>query len=98
MKLKLLNKTEEAKGEEENRLNEYNNIINNYVNGGTTGEDEEQAVVGEIVTGGNKPYTNNGTAIIPEGFAIVPGLDNVGEGLVISDVANDIENTGNQKE
>ena len=96
MKLKLLNKTEEAKGEEENRLNEYNNIINNYVNGGTTGEDEEQAVVGEIVTGGNKPYTNNGTAIIPEGFAIVPGLDNVGEGLVISDVANDIENTGNQ--
>ena len=93
------NRTEEAKGEEENRLNEYNNIINNYVNGGTTtGGDEEQAVVGQIVPvgGGNKPYTNNGTAIIPEGFAIVPGLDNVGEGLVISDVANDTENTGNQ--
>ena len=95
------NRTEEAQAEEENRLNEYNNIINNYVNGGTTtgGDEEEsgeQAVVGEKVTGGNKPYTNNGTAIIPEGFAIVPGLDNVGEGLVISDVANDTENTGNQ--
>ena len=93
------NRTEEAKGEEENRLNEYNNIINNYVNGGTTtGGDEEQAVVGQIVPvgGGNKPYTNNGTAIIPEGFAIVPGLDDVSQGLVISDVANDTENTGNQ--
>ena len=95
------NRTEEAQGEEENKLNEYNNIINNYVNGGTTtgGDEEEsgeQAVVGEKVTGGNKPYTNNGTAIIPEGFAIVPGLDDVGEGLVISDVANDTENTGNQ--
>ena len=95
------NRTEEAQGEEENKLNEYNNIINNYVNGGTTtgGDEEEsgeQAVVGEKVTGGNKPYTNNGTAIIPEGFAIVPGLDNVEEGLVISDVANDTENTGNQ--
>ena len=95
------NRTEEAQGEEENRLNEYNNIINNYVNGGTTtgGDEEEsgeQAVVGEKVTGGNKPYTNNGTAIIPEGFAIVPGLNDVSQGLVISDVANDTENTGNQ--
>ena len=91
------NRTEEAQADEENRLNEYNNIINNYVNGGTTtGGDEEQAVVGEKVTGGNKPYTNNGTAIIPEGFAIVPGLDDVSQGLVISDVANDTSNTGNQ--
>ena len=95
------NRTEEAQAEEKNRLNEYNNIINNYVNGGTTtgGDEEEsgeQAVVGEKVTGGNKPYTNNGTAIIPEGFAIVPGLNDVSQGLVISDVANDTENTGNQ--
>ena len=52
--------------------------------------------MGEIVTGGNKSYTNNGTAIIPEGFAIVPGLDDVEEGLVISDVANDTTNKGNQ--
>jgi len=57
---------------------------------------EEQAKVGEIVTGKNKPYTKNGTAIIPVGFAIVPELDDVSEGLVISDVENDTANTGNQ--
>ena len=52
---------------------------------------------GEIVTGDeNKTYTKNGTAVIPVGFAIVPGLDDVEEGLVISDVANDTENVGNQ--
>ena len=55
------------------------------------------AVPGEIVTGDkNKEYTKNGTAVIPVGFAIVPGLDNVEEGLVISDIANDTENQGNQ--
>ncbi len=52
---------------------------------------------GEKVTGDkNKTYTKNGTAVIPVGFAIVPGLDDIEEGLVISDVANDIENKGNQ--
>ena len=35
-------------------------------------------------------------AIIPKGFYIVPGLDNINDGLVISDVENDIQNTGNQ--
>ena len=56
-----------------------------------------EAVPGEIVEGEeNKEYTKNGTAIIPVGFAIVPGLDNVEEGLVISDIANDTENVGNQ--
>ena len=52
---------------------------------------------GEIVTGDeNKTYTKNGTAVIPVGFSIVPGLDDISEGLVISDVANDTENIGNQ--
>ncbi len=48
---------------------------------------------GEIITSekGNTSYTNNGTAIIPVGFAIVPGLDDVSQGLVISDDANDTE-------
>ena len=45
------NKTEEAKGEEENRLNEYNNIINNYVSGGTAEEtptfDENTLTIGD---------------------------------------------------
>lgn len=54
------------------------------------------AKVGVIVTGENKEYTKNGTAIIPVGFAIKPGCDDVSNGLVISDVANDIDDTGNQ--
>ena len=51
---------------------------------------------GIIITGENKMYTKNGTAVIPKGFAIVPGLDDVSQGLVISDVANDTNNQGNQ--
>ena len=54
------------------------------------------AKVGEIVTEGNKEYEKNGTAIIPVGFAIKPGCDDIANGLVISDVANDTNDTGNQ--
>ena len=80
--------TESAQANEEKAIGQYESYINKVT--------ETNAVVGEIVTEGNKPYTNNGTAIIPEGFAIVPGLDDVKEGLVISDVANDTEDKGNQ--
>ena len=82
------NRTEEAQKEEENILTNYEDYINNAT--------LDTATVGEIVKGGNKQYSKNGTAIIPEGFAIVPGLDDVSQGLVISDVANDTGNTGNQ--
>ena len=61
-----------------------------------TGSLEGGLEIGKIVTGSNKEYENNGTAVIPVGFAIVPNLDDVSEGLVISDVANDTENIGNQ--
>lgn len=60
----------------------------------STKPNEDEAVVGEIVqTGsGNKEYTNNGfTAKIPEGFMIVPGCDDITEGLVISDNPADTE-------
>ncbi len=57
-------------------------------------KEEEQAKVGVKVTGGNKPYTNKGTAIIPEGFTIVPGCEDVSEGLVISDNEKDTEEAG----
>ena len=82
------NRTEEARADEENKLTNYEDYINNAT--------LDTATVGEIVTGGNKQYSKNGKAIIPEGFAIVPELDDVSQGLVISDVANDTENTGNQ--
>ena len=75
--------TEEAKREEENTLIKYEDYINNKVN--------DTAIVGEIVQNGNKQYSNNGTAIIPEGFMIVPGLDDVSQGLVISDNSADTE-------
>ncbi len=54
------------------------------------------AVPGEIVTGESREYTKNGTAVIPVGFAIVPGLDDISKGLVISDVENDVNKEGNQ--
>ena len=56
--------------------------------------DDDEATVGEIVQPGegNKEYTSGEyTAIIPEGFMIVPGLDNIEEGLVISDNSSDTE-------
>ena len=82
------NKTEEAQAAEENILTNYEDYINNVT--------LDTATVGEIVTEGNKQYSKNGTAIIPEGFAIVPGLDDVSQGLVISDIESDTEDKGNQ--
>ncbi len=52
---------------------------------------EETIKPGEIVTGGNKEYIKNGKAVIPEGFSIVPGCDDISEGLVISDDVGDTE-------
>ena len=51
----------------------------------------DEAVPGEIVTGGNKNYTNNGKAKIPVGFMVVPGANDVSKGLVISDNPADTE-------
>ena len=85
-----------AANEEQEGLANLEVAIQEGTNGGTTPPGGSTAVVGELVTGSNKPYTKNGTAVIPVGFAIVPGLDDVSEGLVISDVANDTSNAGNQ--
>ena len=75
--------TKDAQLKEETTLGQYESYINQATN--------TNAVVGEIVTGGNKPYTNNGAAIIPEGFMIVPGCNDVSQGLVISDNPEDTE-------
>ena len=81
---------------EQEQLNEAASYLESLGGTKTPTGGGDTAVVGELVTGQNKEYTKNGTAVIPVGFAIVPGLDDVSEGLVISDVANDTENTGNQ--
>ena len=58
----------------------------------------KEAIPGKIVTGEeNKEYNKNGKAIIPVGFMIVPGLDDVSEGLVISDDVGDTEIDLNNK-
>lgn len=58
----------------------------------------KEAIPGKIVIGErNKEYTKNGKAIIPVSFMIVPGLDDVSEGLVISDDAEDTELDSNNK-
>jgi len=86
-----------AANEEQASLANLEVAIGEESNGTTTPPVvDDKVVVGELVTGTNKPYTKNGTAVIPVGFAIVPDLDDVSEGLVISDVANDTTNVGNQ--
>ncbi len=44
----------------------------------------------------NEEYEKNGKAVIPKGFEIVPGLDDVSEGLVISDNEGDTEEEGKE--
>ena len=85
---KAKTETEKTQKEEENILTTYKDFLKNSTN--------DTAIVGKIVTGENKQYSKNGTAIIPVGFAIVPGLDNIEQGLVISDKENDINDEGNQ--
>ena len=48
-------------------------------------ETDEPVTPGVTVTGKNKTYTKNGTAVIPVGFQILEGLDDVSQGLVITD-------------
>ena len=57
-----------------------------------------QAEVGEIVKTSAKEYKDKDgkVAVVPIGFAVVPGKDVIKDGLVISDVANDTEDVGNQ--
>ena len=60
--------------------------------------EDESAKVGEIVKDKTKDFIdkNGDKATIPIDFAIVPGKDVVKDGLVISDMANDTEDEGNQ--
>lgn len=59
---------------------------------------EGYARVGVKVVGENKYYedSDGDKAVIPAGFAIVPGCSDVSSGLVISDVENDTSDSGNE--
>ena len=101
------NRTEEAQVEEENRLNEYNNIINNYVNGGTTETPTTGSTLG-TVTGNEESNTTvqdslGNKVVVPAGFKVyIPegtNLEdyNVENGIVIEDVsAKDDTSKGSQ--
>ena len=91
------NRTEEAQVEEENRLNEYNNIINNYVNGGTTETPTTGSTLG-TVTGNEESNTTvqdslGNKVVVPAGFKVyIPegtSLEdyNVENGIIIEDVS-----------
>jgi len=86
-----------ATPEEEDYVLEYNGDkikidSNGTLTEVTSGGGKEQAKVGEIVTGSNKYYTTeDGTAKIPVGYMIVPGCEDISEGLVISDNPADTE-------
>ncbi len=82
----ILTQAQRAKTETENAQAEEENILNSY----------DKYI--NIAKNGNTIYTdeNGKTAIIPKGFYIVPGLDIIDDGLVISDVQDDVQNTGNQ--
>ena len=75
-------------------VDEYEIVISNK------GNIIDIAKPGEMVAGGNTLYKDEtGTAVIPEGFAVVKNPDKIENGLVISDKPNDdMENTagGNQ--
>lgn len=107
---KAKEETENASDKEASDLDEYDKYINDVLNGKNTSDDEEEtppetpeepvddnlAKVGEIVKEENKKYENNGiTAIIPVGFMIVPGCEDITQGLVISDNVEDTEETEN---
>ena len=73
-------------------IDENGNITEGTGTTPPTGDTE--AVPGEMIEvgEGNKEYTNGGyTAIIPEGFMIVPGCEDISKGLVISDNSSDTE-------
>ena len=82
----ILTQAQNAKEETENAQAAEENILANY-----------DSYI-NATTNGNTVYTDNAgqIAIIPKGFYIVPELDDINEGLVISDVENDIQNIGNQ--
>ena len=91
------NRTEEAQADEENRLNEYNNIINNYVNGGTTEIPTTGSTLG-TVTGNEESNTTvqdslGNKVVVPAGFKVyIPegtSLEdyNVENGIIIEDVS-----------
>ena len=82
----ILSQAQKAKNETENAQKEEEDVLNSY------------EVYINASKKGNSVHTDDEgkMAVIPNGFYVVPGLDIINEGLVISDKENDINNEGNQ--
>ena len=82
----ILSQAQRAKEETEKAQKEEENILGDY----------ESYI--NAAKGGNTIYTDNEgkIAVIPKGFYVVPGLNTINEGLVISNIEKDTQNKGNQ--
>ena len=84
--------TENAAANEQAKLDEYNQIMDNWINGGTTtgGGDTTEGTLG-TVTGTETSNTTvqdtlGNKVVVPAGFKVVNPTDNVEDGIVIEDV------------
>ena len=83
--------TENAAANEQARLDEYNQIMNNWINGGTTGGGDTTGGTLGTVTGTETSNTTvqdslGNKVVVPAGFKVVNPTDNVEDGIIIEDV------------
>ena len=86
--------TENAAANEQAKLDEYNQIMDNWINGGTTtgGGDTTEGTLGKV-TGTETSNTTvqdslGNKVVVPAGFKVVNPTDNVENGIVIEDVSD----------
>ena len=83
--------TERAAANEQARLDEYNKVMNNWINGGTTGGGDTTGGTLGTVTGTETSNTTvqdslGNKVVVPAGFKVVNPTDNVEDGIIIEDV------------
>ena len=83
--------TENAAANEQARLDEYNKVMNNWINGGTTGGGDTTGGTLGTVTGTETSNTTvqdslGNKVVVPAGFKVVNPTDNVEDGIIIEDV------------
>ncbi len=83
--------TENAATNEQARLDEYNQIMDNWINGGTTGGGDTTGGTLGTVTGTETSNTTvqdslGNKVVVPAGFKVINPEDNVEDGIIIEDV------------
>ena len=85
--------TENAAANEAARLDEYNQVMNNWINGGTTTGGGNTIGGLDTVTGTETSNTTvqdslENKVVVPAGFKVVNPTDNVEDGIIIEDVSH----------